>query len=452
MINTSLNTDLIRLNNARITFDIAVLDRLSQFAKKEPEDMYKIAKKVIPMANEHFILKTCNRIELYCTAPIKISTEAFKEFFTELAHPIPCDELDLDQLMRVSYDDSAITQLFRVAAGIESMVIGENEILGQIKRALELARNFNDIKTLDQYIVSALKCGKKIRANTNISKGNISVGSLALDFVLKQTDRTNNNRILVIGAGEIAQLVLKHLRSHSHGSLYVCNRTHHKAIDLASQFEGVAIKWDQLNNILNEIDILVCASGALDFVITEPMIRTACKNKMTIIDLGTPPNVAPEVNKVPNVEIINMDTLKEISQRNLQQRQSEISRIIQLLDEEIELTKKRMGIFCIEPLITSIYQKANQIRENELKRMYIELKNRSERDQKEIMEQFSQVLVKKVLHDFVTSMRDAGLSHDMQTIESLHKAFHSQSEISNESSILNQSNPVVKIPSPKSGD
>ena len=122
------------------------------------------------------------------------------------------------------------------------------------------------------------------------------------------------------------------------------------------------------------------------------------------------------------------------------------------MDEEIDKTKKRMGIFCIEPLITSIYQKANQIRENELKRMYIELNNRSEHDQKEIMDQFSQVLVKKVLHDFVTSMRDAGLSHDMKTIESLHKAFHSQSENSTESSILSQSNPVVQIPSPKSGD
>jgi len=299
--------------------------------------------------DEAVILSTCNRTEIYaCINDMELGAVELKNFLINYHH------LEENRNSRYLYflkDREAIKHLFRVASGLDSQVIGENQILGQVKAAYLQAKEMGTTNGLfNRLFQKASAVGKLVRTKTRISQGNLSIGRIALKMLEEFWQKLARKKILIIGTGKIGKLVAKYLKDKEVSGVFIANRTYENACLLASKVGGRAVKFDRLKDELTEADIVISATASPHLIIKKEIVSEIMalrKKTLVIMDLALPRDVDPEVKNVSNVILYNLDDLNSIIESNHKQRKEEAKRSEKIVEEETEkFIHNLVGVAC----------------------------------------------------------------------------------------------------------
>ncbi|NVM05111.1 MAG: glutamyl-tRNA reductase [Candidatus Helarchaeota archaeon] len=348
---------------------------------------------------ESLILQTCNRNEFYFI--VKDLSKAISQIN---------QKIQLSDKFEKQTGLSVIDHLFQVASGIDSLVIGEDQILSQIKDSFNIAQEKKAVgPVLSHIFQKAMSIGKKIRHKTEINKGSVSIGSIAVDYCKKIFGTIQDQVITVIGAGKIATLVAKSLLRHNIKATFVSNRTFARAIRLAKELGGQALRLDELNNALLISDIVILATSAPHPILTKIRLEKIMKKRdgkeLVIIDISIPRNIENGL-EIPNLKVYDIDEFKSLSKKNRLKRLDAIDETKQIIKEALEVEERYFRQQFIKPLIASIYSNAEEIRKKELEKLIKILKNPSSNDI-ESLDKFSRALVNKIFADFSSSIKNA---------------------------------------------
>jgi len=329
------------------------------------------------------LLQTCNRIEIYFDSNSIENLEDLKNDFKSFDCII---------------GKEAIIHLLRLASGLESMIVGEDQIIGQIKKSHYTAKKFGrSTKYLDTIFLKAIHVGQRVRSETNINKGGVSIASAAIELIEK-TIGLNNKNILIIGAGEIGTLVAKVLIDKNIKAILVANRTYERAKLLAEKLRGMAIHFDKLKEALNFSDIIICATASPHKILDKNILANV-KGKKIIVDIANPRDVDDNVRELDNIKLYTIDDLKCVSQENIEKRKREIPLVERIIEEEYPILLKQIEKLSFEEIIIDYKNYIEEIREREVLKALKMIKNG--KDPEEVIIKFSEVFAKKILHDFV---------------------------------------------------
>jgi glutamyl-tRNA reductase len=350
---------------------------------------------------EAFFLSTCNRVEFFFVhhpdqRPLLL--QAFSNFLKEETG------FTLENLEPHFYfleDENAIRHLFEVACGLDSLVLGEPQILGQLKEAYRVALHYKTSGLiLNKLMHRAFFVAKRVRTETGIGGGAVSVSYAASQLAKKVLGSLRDKKVLLIGAGEMAELACQHLLTLGATEILIANRTLSKAIELAERFKGKASSLEELPEALLQADIVISSTGAPDFIITKKLLSPLLKPRkfkpLFIIDIAVPRDVEPAVNELENVYLFDIDDLKEVVEENLKARKNEALRAKTIIEEEVHKVNKWLSELAINPTLRRLTEKAETLRQRELEKTLKKLRNISPED-KEALEILTKSLVQKLL-------------------------------------------------------
>jgi glutamyl-tRNA reductase len=357
--------------------------------------------------SEMVILSTCNRVEIYAIAP-RAAFEALEDFLADV-RDVP--RVAFTSHMYHLLDHEAIAHLFRVAAGLDSLVLGEPQILGQVMQAFELARGQNATgPVLSRLFQAALRAGKRARTETAISHNPASISSVAIRLAESEVHDLPNARVLVVGAGEMAELAVEALRKRGVAEVQVVNRTLARARKLAGRWGGGASTFENLPEVIKWADILITSTGAPHTIISKELVAGIMSQRveraLAIIDIAVPRDVDPSVNEIPTVSLYDIDTLQEHLEYSLARREKEVPQVEAILEEVQAEFEDYLAMLDVIPLIAEMHQRAESIRRNELDKTLRRLPDLDE-GQREHLNLLTQALVKKLLHAPITQLRSA---------------------------------------------
>ncbi len=344
---------------------------------------------------ELVLLSTCNRIELYAVAPESASANTLVQWLADVQQVVPADFADYVYFLT---GDTAVNHLLRVACGLDSLVLGEPQILGQVTDAYRAAVAHHTIgPVLDGLFKTAIRTGKRARAETAISSNPASVSSVAIALAQQATDNLAKRAILVVGAGEMGQLALKALRNRRLSNVSVANRTKSRAETAVAPFTGQAYGLDDLPQAIQLADVVITAVHSphpfIDIMTILPRERP-----LVIVDIAMPRNVDTAVATLPHVRLYSLDDLQATLDESLAARQAEIPPVEHIIAAETEQLTMHYAELAVKPLILEMRRKAEQIRETELERA---LRHLGEVDEQTMvhLQRFSHSLVNKLLHE-----------------------------------------------------
>ena len=364
---------------------------------------------------EMVILSTCNRIELYAVSP----RADFKELESFLAtlHGIPVGELE-PHLYR--YDDErAVNHLYRVATGLDSLVLGEPQILGQVTNSLELALNAGACgAVVSRLFRTAIHAGKRARTETSINRNPASVSSLAASLAAREVKNLSEAQVLVVGAGEMAELAVEALRKRGATHIVVINRTLERAQSLASRWQAHACTFEHIETLLQQADIVISSTSAPHAIIKSPqmigIMRERTQRVLVMIDIAVPRNIDPEVSQIPGVRLFDLDNLECQVHHLLTERAAEVPQVEAILREEKALFMEYWQTLDMLPIISELHRQAEAIRQFELERTLRRLPGLTEGERARI-EAMTRSLVKKLMQTPTQRLRaEANCPHASQ--------------------------------------
>ncbi|MCL4510782.1 MAG: glutamyl-tRNA reductase [Bacteroidetes bacterium] len=371
------------------------------------EEVRGISEKIKSAARESFIVSTCNRTELY------IIPSSAPQTHDNLYHLVREGKRLDDGELQIEYETfegfEAVRHLFSVATGIDSLMLGDIQILGQMKDAYNTGVELGMVGTIMHHACQiALKAGKRAKSETKISEGAVSVSYAAVELAEKIFGNLKGRTAMLIGAGEAAELAAKDLKPKGIGKLYIANRTLERAQNLVEHIGfGEAMPLDALTQKLSQVDIVISSVGGTNYVLTRDMVAAAMKGResspLLIIDIGVPRNVEPAVKKISNVFLNDIDSLNLIVEKNLDMRRAEIPAVRRVVDEEVNDFIKWYNSLEVGPTIKMLRDKIEQIRTDEVKRY----KNKMNGTDVEIVEEVTRSLVNKILHEPLTNLKNA---------------------------------------------
>ncbi|MFW6074405.1 MAG: glutamyl-tRNA reductase [Chloroflexota bacterium] len=354
---------------------------------------------------EIVLISTCNRTEFYAVNT-RVAEPALRRFLYDHSGLAP-GEID-HALYRMEGED-AVRHLLRVAAGLDSMILGEPQILGQVRDAWKLAHRAKSIgPVLDSLFRTALNTGKIARARTGISRGAVSVSHAAVEFARERFGNLSGKRILVVGAGETGALVARNLRSNGASKIIVANRTFDRAVDLASSLNAEASGFEELGESLRQVDIVISCTGASEPVITRDLVERACEETgrhILAIDIAVPRDIAPDVADVAGVSLYDLDDLQSRMAANVNERRTAAERVEETVDEQARQFLSWHAGHVAGPTIRALQERNDEIRQAQLERVLERLPG-LDRDQRETLRIFSEQLVNALLHQPLTELRD----------------------------------------------
>ena len=347
--------------------------------------------------NELVILSTCNRIELYAISP-RFDPDNLKVFLSE-ARGVPADEFTPH--LYHCRDEDAIRHLLQVASGLDSLVLGEPQILGQVTNALEQARGAGSSgPLLSRLFQRAIHAGKRARTETHIARNPASVSSLAASLAEKSVRNLSQAQVVVLGAGEMAELAVEALRKRGATKVLVLNRTLERAEALAKRWQAEASTFERLDDALSAADVLVSSTGAPHTIINPGMVARIMEDRpsrpLVMIDIAVPRDVDPGCNDLPGLTVHDMDSLHARLEHSLAEREAEVPLVEAILDEEASKFIQFFGSLDMLPLIADMRQQAEAIRQAELNKTLRRLPDLDEAGRARI-EALTQALVKKLL-------------------------------------------------------
>jgi glutamyl-tRNA reductase len=391
------------------TAPIEVRERFAQGPDAQREFLENLVR--AGAAEEAVLLSTCNRTELYVhLAPGRCPGTLFHE----LSRHGALDETEASSYLVRRHGRDAAEHLFRVSAGLESLVLGEAQIQGQVRVAYNRALERGDgVQTagpvLSRLFQTALRVGARVRSETRIGAGAASVASAAVGLAAERFGILAGRRILVLGAGEMARLALACLsRSHPE-TVFIANRSPERAGDVAKKVAGTVIGLDQVPEVLPIVDVVIAATGAAEPVLTLAQVlaaRSGCRSPLTIVDLGMPRNVEPGVHGLADVQLFTTDDLRDHVQRNLDQRRSGIPAAERMVEEGVQEFWEWLSVREVVPLIRAVRDQAEAVRREEAERVLGKLAHLSPED-RETVDALTRRILNKLLHLPTVRLRGA---------------------------------------------
>jgi glutamyl-tRNA reductase len=360
---------------------------------------------------ETVVVATCNRLEVY-----SVGESADDLIATTLEIIREASGTDMEALRNVVYTYSgadAIRHLFRVASSLDSLMVGEGQILGQVRDALASSEeNGTSGPVLGRIFQKAVCVGKRVRTVTGVSRGTVSVASAAVKLAEGLFDDTGLQQVLVIGAGKNAELIAGILAEKGVGTIIFANRTFTKAERIARRFGGTAQRLDRLQDALVEADLVISSTAAPRHIVRREDMERVIKARvgqenerdLHIIDIAVPRDFDPAITEIQGVHLHDMDSLDRIAEENRLNRQKESHRAEHIVEDEVATFTARLSRIHIEPIISSLYSRIEDIRSRELRRALAMLGELSERDRR-IIHDMSRSLTKKILEDPVRNLR-----------------------------------------------
>jgi len=355
--------------------------------------------------NEMVIISTCNRVELYAVAKTKAMTE-LEDFLID-TQAITRDELSAHSYKHCGLD--AVQHLLKVSTGLDSLVLGEPQILGQVTHALELARGQNAVgPILSRFFQTAIHAGKRARTETHISRNPASVSSLAASLASKKVENISEAQIVVLGAGEMAELATEALRKRGAKHILVVNRTLKRALALGIRWGAESSTFEHLASALERADILISSTGAPHIIVHAPMVAEAMEKRpdrpLVMIDIAVPRDIDEEVGEIDNINLFDMDGLNAQLEDSLAQRAAEVPHVERILEEEKASFADFLASLDMLPLIASLSNQAETIRQAELEKTLRRLPKLDDKERKRI-ESLTQALVKKLINAPIRRLR-----------------------------------------------
>jgi glutamyl-tRNA reductase len=353
--------------NARITYKKAPIHLLERFTFKDVNEAYDRFRELSP-DSECVILQTCNRVEIFLSSEEKPDEQDILDIWSSVAG---FSKEEFSGNVEFSFGHEAILHLLRLASGLDSLVIGEDQILGQVRRSFEFSRsNDHSSSNISLIFTKALKVGSKVRTTTRLNKGNVSIGSVAVNIAENYFDDLKNRSILIIGSGEGASLVAKSLRQRE-VRFMITSRTFERAKSFADTAGGHPIAFEGALSGLTEYDVVFVSTTAPYFLITYERISKAMstRNKgMLVFDLSNPRTVEDQISTIKGIKLINMDQIAEIAENNLKLRKNEVSSAERIIDKEVQSFADILKNKRVEQLIDSVFRSVETLREAELEK------------------------------------------------------------------------------------
>jgi len=375
---------------------------------------------------EGLILSTCNRVEIAVCAADEADPRAAVEEFLTGAHAIERDWL---RPHLYHYEGrAAIQHLFRVASSLDSMVVGEPQILGQLKSAYALAREHGAVSGfLDALCTRAFSVAKRVRSETEIGHSAVSVSYAAVELARQIFGALRDRTIILVGAGKMSELAARHLRRAGAGRVWVTNRTPERAAEMAAQVDGHVVEYTRFHEVLPEIDIVIASSGAPHFILGPDDVRRALgarRNRpMFLIDIAVPRNIDPAVNKLDNVFLYDIDDLGRVVQSNREARSREADEAESIVAEEVERMVSRLLAREVTPTIVGLQQQLETIRKAEVDRLRAKLGPLSPQ-QEEAVEAITRGIINKIAHGPISELRrHAGEPNGLPVIDLIRRVF-----------------------------
>lgn len=356
---------------------------------------------------EALILSTCNRVEI--AAAVDDGRPASMLIDGLLYGQDPVTVESIRPHLYLFEDAEAIRHLFRVAASLDSMIVGEPQILGQLKQAYAQARESGAIGSLLEPILTrAFTVAKRIRTETEIGQSAVSVSYAAVELAREIFGSLNRKRVLIIGAGKMSEAAGRHMLRNGSAELYVTNRTRERAEEMAAIFHGVAIPYDSFGARLPEIDIVIASSAAPGYVLTREMVRRALEARrnqpMFLIDIAVPRNVEPDVNKLEHAFLYDMDDLQKLAGRNMQARLGVAQQAEAIVAEEVLRLQARLRAREVAPAIVGLQEQLEAVRREMLERFRPRLGELTA-EQEQAVEALTRGIINKIAHGPISEMR-----------------------------------------------
>ena len=365
------------------------------------------------------VLKTCNRVEIYIVSPRR------EKVLFELAKKARVSSRIID----FHDHDESILHLLRLASGLESMILGEDQILGQMKDLYYIAKKAGTSGwLLDTVFKKSIQVGKRVRKETKINERSVSVGSAAVDLAEEILGELKGKSVLVIGAGDTGELITKAILEKGVNSFYVTNRTFSSAQSLAERLGGIAIPFEEMKSYLRIADVVISATSAPHYILLRSDIEKAMADrhsKLLIIDIANPRDVDEAVSKVHNVELHNIDGLRNISNENMRQRMAEMDKVEVIVREEFELLKAKYKRKQAEELLALIYSQAEVIKEQEVRKAMNKLSSYHTLGEieQQVLNDMSHSIVNKLLAEPTKTLKSAAERGDIEFLESALELF-----------------------------
>jgi len=411
--------DIILIGLNHKTAPIELREKLSFTSEETLLALERLKKD--PDIKEVLVFSTCNRTEILFipeTPEIvdqtpKDHTERTIEF---IARHKSINSSEFKSALYIYKGEDAIRHLFRVASSLDSMMIGEPQILGQIKQAYRLAveKGCSGV-LLNRLMHKSFSIAKKIRRETGIGDNAVSISYAAIELANKIFSDLSEKTVLLLGAGEMAELAVEHLLSNNVKDIVVANRTFKNAVALAEKFNGQAVKFEEREDALVHVDIIISSTGAAEYVLTHDQVRRVMKRRhhqtLFFIDIAVPRDIDPKINSISNAYVYDIDDLKNIVESNIEQREKETVKAERMIDEAVLKFQKWLESLAIVPTIKALNDKMTTIVEMECKKTLSSLKHLTKEDM-EAIQRMTQAIASRTIHDPIRFLRNTGDHRD----------------------------------------
>jgi glutamyl-tRNA reductase len=396
------------------TAPVEVRERLAIPESRLPEACKKLAEH--PGIEEGMILSTCNRVEIL--ANTKNGADAdLRGFLQNYFH---LDRTELDQHLYEYTEHEAVRHLFRVASSLDSMVVGEPQILGQVKEAYATARAVGAVRAqLDQLVTRAFAVAKRVRTETAVGSSSVSIASVAVDLAKKIFGNLQGKQVYLVGAGKMSELAARHLMAHGCASIFVANRTYDRAVSLAYKFKGQAIHFEDLHNTCDRADIVITSTGAPHAIFRrehgEIFLSRRRNRPMFFIDIAVPRDVDPAMNKLDGIFVYDIDDLQQAVASHVADRRKEAERAEAIVTLEVERFQARIQTLDVVPTIVSLQDHLETIRQAEIDRVRGRLGPMTP-DQEMAVEALTRGIVNKIMHTPISTLKSAARDPEATTV------------------------------------
>jgi len=406
--------------NARVTFRNSPIHILERFTIRDLENAYTQFKEHSGL-DECVIIQTCNRIELFGKAK-NYDINRIKKTWASLTG---LEEEAFKENVEFVENGEALHHLLKLTSGLDSMVVGEEQILGQIKNSITLARNVRASgQHLNNLFDKAIRIGTRIRNSTGISRGGISVGSMAVKLAEENIDELKLKKILLIGTGEVSTLVAKSLGRRGY-DFVVTSRTMDRSQAFCETMGGRPIKFEEVLTGFENYDVLFVATTAPYFLVTQERITKAMqekKNGMMILDLSNPRTVDEKVATIGGIKLMNLDQIAEMVEKNMKSRLNKVKRVENIISEEVSVLEASMKRLDAEPLVKDVFKNIDSLREKELQKA-LQMLNEKDEKKIKIIEELTKAVVESIVSTPMNNIRKASEQGKPDIIEMASKLF-----------------------------
>ncbi|GGH89073.1 glutamyl-tRNA reductase [Pullulanibacillus pueri] len=387
---------------------------------------------------ENVILSTCNRTEVYIVSDQLHTGRYYTKAFLSKWFEVDMDTLE--QYIFIKEEEKAIEHLFKVACGLDSLVIGETQILGQIRDAFLKAQELKVTGTLfNELFKEAITVAKRSHTEVAINDNAVSVSYAAVELAGKIFGQLDQKQVMIIGAGKMGELAATHMKSHGVNKVTVLNRTMAKAEELAAKFSGRAVSMTELTPTLKDADIIISSTGAPGFVLNKASVEEAIKARkgrpLLMIDIAVPRDIDPEINTIEGVFLYDIDDLEGIVQTNLEERRQEAEQIETLISEQLWAFSEWLQTLGVVPVITALRKKALAIQTETMKSIERKMPNLTDRERK-VISKHTKSIINQLLRDPIAKAKEfSGEPNGRKKLETFIGIFGIEDEVKAEQDI-----------------